>query len=82
MDLMRRRHDACFYAFDLLWLNGVDLRPLPLLDRKQRLQKLLKSHPGLEEDYFTAEGPTAGLRPEPKFSTGKAETPVFQCFDK
>ena len=82
MDLMRRRHDACFYAFDLLWLNGVDLRPLPLLDRKQRLQKLLKGHPGLEEDYFTAEGPTAGLRPEPKFSTGKAETPVFQCFDK
>jgi ATP dependent DNA ligase-like protein len=34
MELMRRRQDACYYAFDLIWLNGVDLRPLPLLDRK------------------------------------------------
>lgn len=35
MDLMRRRRqDVCYYAFDLLWLNGVDLRPLPLLERK------------------------------------------------
>jgi bifunctional non-homologous end joining protein LigD len=28
--LMRRRGDARFYAFDLLWLNGEDLRTLPL----------------------------------------------------
>jgi bifunctional non-homologous end joining protein LigD len=28
MELMRRRRqDVCYYAFDLLWLNGVDLRP-------------------------------------------------------
>ena len=33
---------AYFYAFDLLWLEGKDLRKLPLLDRKRRLQKLLK----------------------------------------
>jgi bifunctional non-homologous end joining protein LigD len=43
----RRRHDAAFYAFDLLWLNGEDLRPLPLLDRKRRLQQLLRGHAGL-----------------------------------
>jgi len=48
LDLLRRkRQDAAFYAFDLLWLDGVDLRPLPLLDRKQKLQCLLKGHPGL-----------------------------------
>jgi bifunctional non-homologous end joining protein LigD len=46
--LMRRKsQDVSFYAFDLLWLDGVDLRPLPLLDRKQKLQRLLKGHPGL-----------------------------------
>jgi bifunctional non-homologous end joining protein LigD len=45
--LMRRRQDVSFYAFDLLWLNGRDLRQLPLLDRKQRLQSLVKGHPGL-----------------------------------
>jgi bifunctional non-homologous end joining protein LigD len=48
MDLIRHRtQNAILYAFDLLWLNGEDLRPLPLLDRKQRLQKLLKGHAGL-----------------------------------
>ena len=26
LDLGRRRLDACFYAFDLLWIDGVDLR--------------------------------------------------------
>ena len=31
-----------FYAFDLLWLDGKDLRKLPLNDRKQRLEKLIK----------------------------------------
>jgi bifunctional non-homologous end joining protein LigD len=29
------------YAFDLLELDGVDLRGLPLLDRKKRLARLL-----------------------------------------
>src|SRR5688572_3802546 len=31
MDLMRRRGNQHFYAFDLVWLNGRDLRGLPLL---------------------------------------------------
>jgi bifunctional non-homologous end joining protein LigD len=48
MDLMRRRReDVCYYAFDLLWLNGVDLRPLPLLDRKAELRKLVQGRPGI-----------------------------------
>jgi bifunctional non-homologous end joining protein LigD len=29
-----------YVAFDLLWLNGRDLRSLPLLDRKRRLARL------------------------------------------
>ena len=32
---------AVLFAFDLLSLNGDDLRKLPLLDRKARLQRLL-----------------------------------------
>ena len=43
MDLMRRRtRDALYYAFDLVWLDSQDLRPLPLLDRKAALRQILK----------------------------------------
>jgi bifunctional non-homologous end joining protein LigD len=40
-ELMRRRGPFCFYAFDLLWLDGKDLRNRPLLERKKLLRKLL-----------------------------------------
>jgi bifunctional non-homologous end joining protein LigD len=42
----RPRHqasDAILYAFDLLEINGEDLRSLPLSKRKDRLQRLLLS---------------------------------------
>ncbi len=32
-----------YYAFDLLYLNGYDLRDVPLLSRKETLEQLLKS---------------------------------------
>jgi ATP-dependent DNA ligase len=35
----RQRH--CLCAFDLLWLMGEDLRPLPLSERQRRLTALL-----------------------------------------
>jgi bifunctional non-homologous end joining protein LigD len=38
--MLRGRHPVCFVAFDLLWLNGEDLRPLPLVERKARLKRL------------------------------------------
>jgi bifunctional non-homologous end joining protein LigD len=31
---------AVFYAFDLIWMNGTDLRELPLVERKKRLCEL------------------------------------------
>ena len=40
--LLRRRAEPVFYAFDLLWLNGKDLRQLPLVERKIRLRKLIE----------------------------------------
>src|SRR5215469_15899573 len=44
-ELMRRLGPFCFYAFDLLWLDGRDLRDRPLLERKRLLRKLLPRHP-------------------------------------
>jgi bifunctional non-homologous end joining protein LigD len=41
-ELMRRRGRFCFYAFDLLWLDGKDLRNLMLIERKRLLRKLLQ----------------------------------------
>ena len=38
-ELMRRRGPFCFYAFDLLWLDGSDLRERPLSERKTLLRK-------------------------------------------
>lgn len=35
------KQDAIFYVFDLLYLDGQDLRGLPLLERKEKLELLL-----------------------------------------
>ncbi len=40
-NLLFRRGTARFYAFDLLWLDGEDLRLLPLIERKRRLRDLV-----------------------------------------
>ena len=41
--MQRGGHDVRPLAFDLLWLNGVDLRALPLLRRKTMLKRILPS---------------------------------------
>jgi bifunctional non-homologous end joining protein LigD len=41
-DLLFRRGSLYFYAFDLLSLNGENLRLLPLIERKARLRKLIR----------------------------------------
>jgi bifunctional non-homologous end joining protein LigD len=40
-DLLRRTRTAAYVAFDLLWLNGADLRSLPLNERRKRLHAIL-----------------------------------------
>ena len=42
---MYRRRPAFFYSFDLLWLDGKDLGPLPLLDRKELLRSIVPPQP-------------------------------------
>lgn len=44
-DLLRRRGEPVFYVFDCLSFDGRDLRPLPLLERKKALQRVVKDHP-------------------------------------
>jgi len=41
-DFLFRRRQCVFIAFDLLFLNGKDLRALPLIGRKTALKKLLR----------------------------------------
>ena len=41
-DLLFRRRQCIFIAFDLLYLNGRDLRILPLIERKAMLKRVLR----------------------------------------
>ena len=56
--LLYRRGDPRFYAFDLLFLNGRDLRKLPLVERKARLRDIVPAQrsPVLFCDYIEASG--------------------------
>ena len=55
--------DLIFFAFDLLFANGEDLRALPLRERKERLKRLLERRNGKEKliryvDHFEERGDT------------------------
>ena len=41
--LLSRKGEPVFYAFDLLWLDGEDLRQMPLVERKNRLARLVRA---------------------------------------
>src|SRR5215470_1170361 len=57
-DLLFRRRECVFFAFDLLFLNGKDLRELTLIGRKAQLKRLLrrKRSPLLYVDHIEADG--------------------------
>jgi bifunctional non-homologous end joining protein LigD len=44
-DLTTGTRPPYFAAFDLLWLNGEDLRDLPLIERKKRLKAIIPAAP-------------------------------------
>jgi len=56
--LFYRRGDPRFYAFDLLFLDGRDLRSLALIERKERLRHIVPPQPSrvLFCDYIQADG--------------------------
>ncbi|EPE97770.1 DNA ligase D [Rhizobium grahamii] len=58
-DLSERRHDRfVFYAFDLLYLDGYDLRQAKVTDRKRLLEALLAGDAGMirYSQHFTESG--------------------------
>jgi bifunctional non-homologous end joining protein LigD len=57
-DLVRRRGQQYFYSFDLLWIDGRDLRGLPLIERKAALRALVPEQPSplLFVDHVAAAG--------------------------
>lgn len=42
-DLMFNNAPAYFYAFDILWLDGLDLREVPVIERKARLNDVVRN---------------------------------------
>ena len=56
----RRGHEAVLYAFDLIEHDGIDLRDLPLIERKFRLFKLLgrARHAIRFNEHLTGDGAT------------------------
>lgn len=63
-----RADDVSFWAFDLLELDGKDLRELPLISRKAHLEKLMRKVKG------------TGLGVVPTFVDGEAL--MIACMDK
>jgi bifunctional non-homologous end joining protein LigD len=45
--LQQWRGDPVLCVFDSLSLDGLDLRTLPLVERKRRLKRLVRGHPGI-----------------------------------
>src|SRR5205085_41012 len=57
-NLMRRETPQYFYAFDVLQLDGLDMRSLPLLERKWILEGIVSSPPApiLYVDFIHGKG--------------------------
>ena len=57
-DLLRRKGETYFAAFDLLWLDRTDFRSAPLIERKRVLRDLVPAQPSrlLYVQHQAAEG--------------------------
>jgi bifunctional non-homologous end joining protein LigD len=56
--LLSRKDPVVFFAFDLLYLDGHDLRGVPLIERKRLLQEILTTGDGINySNHFEGHGP-------------------------
>ena len=55
-DLLRGTRSPCYVAFDIVWLNAADLRPLPLSERRQALQAVLPKGSAIVSEVLSVEG--------------------------
>src|SRR5215471_9902998 len=56
MDLFRGTRAPTYVAFDIVWLNGVDLRSLPLSERRLALQAILPKGSEIVSEALSVEG--------------------------
>src|SRR5215469_11374533 len=54
--LLRDARAPTYVAFDLIWLNGVDLRPLPLTERRRHLQSILPKGSAIVSEALSVTG--------------------------
>jgi bifunctional non-homologous end joining protein LigD len=55
-DLLRANRLRAFVAFDILWLNGLDLRSLPLSQRRATLQSILPTESPIISEALSVTG--------------------------
>jgi bifunctional non-homologous end joining protein LigD len=55
-DLLRRATAPAYVAFDLLWVDGADLRSLPLSERRQRLHAVLPATSPIVSEALSVTG--------------------------
>jgi bifunctional non-homologous end joining protein LigD len=56
MDLVRGTRVPAYVAFDVVWLNGADLRSLPLHERRLLLQEILPKGSPIVSEALAVEG--------------------------
>ena len=55
-DLLRDMRAPAYVAFDVIWLNGVDLRALPLPERRRHLQNILPKGSAIISEALSVTG--------------------------
>jgi bifunctional non-homologous end joining protein LigD len=55
IDLLRGTRNPRYVAFDVVWLNGGDLRSLPLIERRQLLQAIMPKGSPIVTEAFSVE---------------------------
>jgi bifunctional non-homologous end joining protein LigD len=55
-DLLRHNRAPVYVAFDVVWLNGTDLRPLPLTERRRHLQNILPNRSAIISEPLSIRG--------------------------
>ena len=55
-DLLRDTRAPIYVAFDVIWLNGVDLRGLPLTERRRHLQNILPKWSAIISEALSVTG--------------------------
>ena len=61
-DLLRHTRAPAYVAFDVMWLNGADLRPLPLTERRRCLQDILPKGPAIIAEVRRQQARVAAAR--------------------